>query len=363
MNSVHPGVEIILLCRERWGRNSHHMRALQYQGPNQIEWVTVEDVKLEAASDVIIRPTAVATCDLDWGIIRGQLPFPPPFILGHEFVGEIVETGADVSQFKIGDRVSVAFQPSCGHCQPCGHGHSASCRDVAPTSMFGVGAVSGDWGGAFADLIRVPFADNMLLKLPKDLPAEWFTSVTDNVADAYRAVVPFIKEGQPSRVLVLGNYDSLPLYAVAFARQLGAEKITFCTQSDKAADNARKFGAEIEKVTDWPARVSAHDISVCASLDPAALLAAVRSTAAQGNCTSVGVVVQDVPLPMGEMYMRGIHFHTGRVNGAAVHEEAVDWITSGLIRPFDVDTAVVPWDGVIDALLNRPAAKLVAVRD
>ena len=363
MNSIHPGVEIILLCHERWGRNSHHMRALQYQGPNQIEWVTVEDAKLEAASDVVIRPTAVASCDLDWGIVRGQVPFPPPFILGHEFVGEIVEAGAKVSQFKKGDRVSVAFQPSCGHCQPCGHGHSASCRDVAPTSMFGVGAVSGDWGGAFADLIRVPFADNMLLKLPKDLPAEWFTSVTDNVADAYRAVAPFIQKGGPSRVLVIGNHDSIPLYAVAFAKALSAEKITFCTQSEKAAVNAAQMGAAIDKVSDWPARVASHDVVVCASQEPAALVTALRSTAAQGHCTCVGILNGDVEFPIREMYMRGIHFHTGRVNGAAVHKEAVDWITSGLIRPFDVDTAVVPWDGVIDALLNRPAAKLVAVRD
>ncbi len=362
MRFVHRRVENILLLASRPRLMSWPMKALQYQGPNQIEWVDMEEARIEAASDVIIRPIAVATCDLDWGIIRGQLPFPAPFILGHEFVGDIVEAGADVSGFTVGDRVSVSFQPSCGHCQPCGHGHSAACREVAPTSMFGVGAVSGHWGGAFADLIRVPFADNMLVKLPTDLPPEWFTSVTDNVADAYRAVVPYLTEGQPSRVLIFGNHDSLPLYATLFAKRFGASKITYCTQSDKAADNARKLGAEVERVTDWPARMAAHDITVCASLDPAALIAAIRSTAAQGNCTSVGVIVEDVPVPMSEMYMRGIHFHTGRVNGAAVHREAVEWITSGLIRPFDVDTKVVSWDELVDALLHRPAAKLVAVR-
>lgn len=229
--------------------------------------------------------------------------------------------------------------------------------------MFGVGPISGDWGGAFADLIRVPYADNMLLKVPEGFPPEWFTSLSDNVADAYRAVGPFLKEGQPSRVLIFGNHDSLPLYATAFAKQLGASKITYCTQSDKAAENARKLGAGVEKVTDWPARVTSHDITVCGSHDPAALVAAIRSTAAQGNCTCVGIMHEDVAFPMREMYMRGIHFHTGRVNGAAVHEEAAGWITSGLFKPFDIDTKVVSWDEVTETLLNRPAAKIVAVRD
>ncbi len=353
----------ILLSAGACPPKSQGMRALQYQGPNQLEWIEVPAAQIEAPTDVVIRPIAVATCDLDWGIVRGQVPFPAPFILGHEFVGDIVETGADVRDFKVGQRVSVAFQPSCGHCGPCGTGASAACSDVPPTSMFGVGPISGDWGGAFADLIRVPYADNMLLKVPKGFPPEWFTSVSDNVADAYRAVGPFLKDGQPSRVLVVGNHDSLPLYAAAFAKQLGASKITYCTQSDKAAENARKLGAEVEKVTEWPARVASHDITVCGSHDPAALVTAIRSTAAQGNCTCVGIMNGDVEFPMREMYMRGIHFHTGRVNGAAVHEEAVGWITSGLFRPFDIDTKVVPWDEVTEALLNRPAAKLVAFRE
>lgn len=339
------------------------MKALQYQGPNQIEWVDIDDAKIEAPDDVVIRPIAVATCDLDWGIVRGQVPFPAPFILGHEFVGDIVETGSAVSRFQVGQRVSVAFQPSCGQCAPCHHGMSASCRDVPATSMFGVGPVSGDWGGAFADRIRVPYADNMLVRIPEGVPPTWFSSASDNVADAYRAVGPFIGEERPSRVLVIGNHDSIPLYAIAFAVKLGAEKVTFCTQSEKAAANAERLGSAVERVNDWPARVASHDIVVCASQDPAALLTAIRSTAAQGNCTCVGILTDDVAFPIREMYMRGVHFHTGRVNGAGVQAQMVDWITSGLINPLDVDTTIVPWEDIRATLLNRPAAKVIALRD
>jgi len=339
------------------------MRALQYQGPNTLEWVTVEDARIEVPDDVVIRPIAVASCDLDWGVVQGATPFPGPFILGHEFVGDIVEAGADVNRFAVGDRVSVAFQPSCGHCTPCGSGASAACREVFPTSMFGVGPISGNWGGALADLIRVPFADNMLVHVPTDMPPTWFTSASDNVADAHRAVAPFITPGRPSRVLIIGNHDSIPLYATAFAKHLGADKITYCTQSDDAAANAARLGAAIERVDEWPDRVSAHDITLCASTDPKALLTTIRSTAAQGNCTCAGILSGDVEFPIREMYMRGIHFHTGRVNGAAVHGEAIEWIKQGAIKPLEIDTKIVPWEDTIDALLNRPAAKLIAVRD
>ncbi len=363
MNLIHRYMKKILLFPTPGRIRSNGMKALEYQGPDQIKWVDVAAPEIEAPTDVIIRPIAVATCDLDWTIVKGETLFSPPFILGHEFVGDIVEAGSEVRTIEPGQRVSVAFQPSCGHCGPCGTGASSVCRDVPPTSMFGVGPVSGDWGGAFADLIRVPFADNMLRPIPDGFPPEWFTSVTDNVADAYRAVGPYIQAGRPSRVLVVGNNDSIPLYAVAFAKQLGAEKVTFCTQSAVAAKNAERLGASVELVDQWPARVSNHDITVCVSVDASALMTAIRSTAAEGNCTSCGIFGADVEFPIREMYMRGIHFHTGRVNGAAVHEEAVEWITSGLFKPFDVDTKVVSWDEVTETLLNRPAAKIVAVRD
>ncbi len=337
------------------------MKALEYVGPKNLAWIDVPQPQLTTPTDAIVRPLAVATCDLDWQIIAGKVPFPAPFLLGHEFVGELVEVGREVSRFRPGDLVTVAFQPSCGVCHSCGHGESAACGAVAPTSMFGVGSVSGNWGGAYAELICVPFADNMLAPAPTDLPIAALPSLNDNIADAHRCVAPYIRPALGSEVGIFGGYDSVPLYAAAFALALGAKKVTYCTTDERAADNAQRLGAQVSLVSAWPKRIASCDVTVCATQSTSALAAAIRSTRAGGHCTSAAIFMQDVPMPLREMYMRGVHFHTGRVNGAEVNRTAAQWLTSGLIDALQVDTKVVTFDELIPALLSRDTAKLVAV--
>ncbi|MFK7915711.1 MAG: zinc-binding dehydrogenase [Pseudomonadales bacterium] len=337
------------------------MKALQYQGPGAIAWIDVSAPVLQEPDDVIIKPLAIATCDLDWEIIAGRTPFPAPFLLGHEFVGEVMAAGAGVRTVKVGERVAVAFQPGCGHCNPCDAGVGSACKSVPPTSMFGVGAVSGDWGGAFAEAIRVPYADNMLVPLPDSGSATRFASASDNVADALRTVAGYVAPGRNDRVLILGGYDSIPLYAVACARTLGAGEVTFCTKDARAAANAAQLGASVQLLEQWPKRFAASEVTVCAVHNEQALLAAIRSTAAGGHCTSVSIFAEDVALPLREMYMRGIHFHTGRVESVRVLGSVLQWISSGDMDPLSVDTAVVPFAQLIPALLDRPAAKVIAV--
>lgn len=337
------------------------MQALQYVGPKNLAWIDVPKPLLTTQADALVRPLAVATCDLDWHIIAGKVPFPAPFLLGHEFVGEVVETGSEVARFKAGDLVTVAFQPSCGVCGACGFGESAACGAVAPTSMFGVGPVSGNWGGAYAEQVAVPFADNMLAPAPTDLPITALPSLNDNIADAHRCVAPYVRSALGSEVGIFGGYDSVPLYAAAFALALGAKKVVYCTTDERAADNARRLGAEVSLDSEWPKRIASCDVTVCAAQSTSALAAAIRSTRAGGHCTSAAIFMQDVAMPLREMYMRGVHFHTGRVNGAEANRTAAQWLTSGLIDPLQVDTKVVTFDELIPALLQRDTAKLVAV--
>ena len=339
------------------------MQALQYQGPYQLEWVETAPPVIQQEDDVIIRPNAVATCDLDWRIVSGQTPFPAPFILGHEFLGTIVETGRGVTRFQKGDRVSVAFQPSCGGCANCVNGASAGCSNVHPTSMFGVGKISGDWGGAFAERIRVPFAEQMLININPSLPMEWFPSASDNVADALRTVDGLLNQDHSQSVLIFGSYDSIPLYVVQIALQRGAQEVTYCTTHPRAAENARRLGANVEYVEAWPTRLKSHDITVCAIEHSEVLNAAIRSTRTNGHCTLVSIFAQDATLPLRDMYMRGIHFHTGRVNAVSEHQKVIDLISSRNIQPIAVDTKTVGFDQVISELLNRDTAKLIAVQD
>uniref|UniRef100_UPI0014839C56 alcohol dehydrogenase catalytic domain-containing protein n=1 Tax=Mycobacterium avium TaxID=1764 RepID=UPI0014839C56 len=81
-------------------------------------------------------------------------------------VAEVVDVGDEVSSVRVGDRVVVPFQISCGRCSACRRGHTGSCLSVPPASMYGFGISGGLWGGALADLMAVPFADAMLVALP-----------------------------------------------------------------------------------------------------------------------------------------------------------------------------------------------------
>ncbi len=98
------------------------MRELTYVGPGQVEWREAPAPRLEGDGQALVRPIAVATCDLDAVIVRGLAPFPPPFPLGHESVAQVVEIGDAVRSVRPGDRVVVPFQPACGACGFCRRG-------------------------------------------------------------------------------------------------------------------------------------------------------------------------------------------------------------------------------------------------
>ena len=137
-----------------------------------------------------MRPIAVATCDLDGAMIAGETPFPAPIALGHEGVAEVVEVGDGVRSISPGTLVSVPFQVSCGECEACRRGRTGNCRSVKGTAMYGFGAVGGDWGGFLSDLVRVPWADHMLVPLPQGLDPAAVASASDNIPDAWRTVGP-----------------------------------------------------------------------------------------------------------------------------------------------------------------------------
>src|SRR5580692_11271228 len=100
------------------------MLALTYTGPHALEWREMEQPRLDSDGAALVRPVAVATCDLDALIIDGSSPFPGPFPLGHECVAEVVELGDGVGSLERGQLVSVPFQISCGECGPCRRGRS-----------------------------------------------------------------------------------------------------------------------------------------------------------------------------------------------------------------------------------------------
>src|SRR5438552_13653713 len=113
------------------------MQQLTFTGPDALEWRDVDEPRLHSDRAALVRPLAVATCDLDALIVAGASPFPAPFAIGHECVAEVLDVGDAVTSLEPGELVSVPFQISCGECASCRRGRSANCSTVAFTSTYG----------------------------------------------------------------------------------------------------------------------------------------------------------------------------------------------------------------------------------
>jgi threonine dehydrogenase-like Zn-dependent dehydrogenase len=337
------------------------VRSLVLTSERRVEWEDAADPRLEGPGEAIVRPLAVALCDLDRPIITGQAPVPPPVAIGHECVAEVVEVGEGVSSLAAGEKVVVPFQISCGACDRCRAGLTGDCRAVKPGSMYGFGAFGGDWGGLLSDLARVPFADAMLVPLPDGVAPATLASASDNLPDAWRTVAGPLEERPGADVLIIGGgAPSIGLYAVDFARALGAGDVAYVdTDADRLA-LAAELGAEAIEGLDRKYR--RRQITVNATASHEGLHAALRSTARGGVCTSVGIYYEELtPVPLLEMYTAGVRFVTGRVAARPVIPAILDLVAAGEVHPEKVTSNVAAWEDAPDAV-GAEETKLVIER-
>jgi threonine dehydrogenase-like Zn-dependent dehydrogenase len=339
------------------------MRQLTFIDAGTLEWQDVPAPVIDNPGEAIVRPFAAATCDLDIALIRGRTPFTGPFAFGHEFVATVTEIGPAVRTVRPGDVVVVPFQISCGDCAACMRGHTASCSGVEPRrSMYGLGAIVGkDWGGAMSDLVRVPHADAMLVPLPANIDPIAVASCSDNLPDAWRTVAPPLEAFPGASVLIVGGgAPSIALYAVAIARALGSE-VHYIDNSETRLAIAHDLGATVIEGPP-PRKHGRHPVTVDASASVEGLQCAIRSTAGDGVCTSVGIYyVPEVGLPLLEMYTNNITFITGRVSARPAIPRVLELVATAGLHPERVTTSVVAWDEAVSAL-TQPFTKLVLQR-
>jgi alcohol dehydrogenase len=338
------------------------VRALTRLERGRLVWVETPAPKLASAAEAIVRPLAVALCDIDRPMVDGRFPVAGPIPLGHEFVAEVTEVGDAVRTVRPGDRVCVPFQICCGRCDRCAAGLTAHCRAVPPSSQYGFGGLGGDVGGAFSDAVRVPFADGMLVHVPAGVPLEACACASDNLCDGWRAVVPELARRPGADVLVLGGIGSVPLYAVAFARASGAGRLDYLDVDPTRLAVAERLGAR-PLDGPLPARAGEYDLVVDGTLlDPAGLSCALRSLRPNGLCVGVTIYVQDPHIPYFELYSKGARFETSRVQARAVMPEALAAVQAGRVDPRVVTQAVLPWDAAPEAL-RGDVLKPVFLRD
>jgi alcohol dehydrogenase len=339
------------------------VRSLWFLESGKLEWRDADEPTLRGPGEAIVRPTAVAACDLDRAVVAGLAPIPGPFAIGHEFAGEVVDVGDGVTSFAPGDRVAVSFQIYCGECDRCARGLTANCQGegVPYRAMYGFGALGGhEWGGAFSDLVRVPFAERMLFRVPEGVEPATLATASDNITDGWRTVAPALEGAHAgAEVLVVGGWAaSIPLYAVDVARALGAARVVYVDADASRRAAAEAYGAET--IAELPERkVGRFGVTVDASGMPEGLAVALRSTEPGGVCTSIGIYYAPVPVPLLEMYDNGITFVIGRPHVGPMLPRVIDLVASGRIDPDRIRTTV-SWDQVAEALIDPPT-KLVAI--
>ncbi len=340
------------------------MQSLQLVGPGQTRWVDAPEPTIDDDEQAIVEPLAVATCDLDVGVLRGVFPAPgAPYPLGHESIGRVVEVGDAVTTIEPGDRVVIPFQISCGRCEPCLAGRTGNCRAHPPMSTYGLGDMGGkQWGGHLADRIAVPHAEAMLVPVPPAVTSIAAASCSDNIADAWRTVGPHLAAQPGADVLVVGGDggpNSIGLYAAGLAVHLGAGRVVYVDVDADRGERAARLGAEVEHGATGK-RVGSFPITVDASGSEVGLHTALHSTAADGVCTSPSVYLGDVAMPLLAMYSRCCTFHTGRAHARPAIPEILTAIEAGF-DPEIVTTDVVPWEAATDALAD-PTMKMIIHR-
>jgi threonine dehydrogenase-like Zn-dependent dehydrogenase len=339
------------------------MLQLTYTAPRELQWREAPAPELDSDDAALVRPVAVATCDLDALIIEGGSPFAPPFAVGHECVAEVVDVGDRVSGLEAGQLVSVPFQISCGSCAKCRAGRSSNCSEVPFMSTYGFGPAVERWGGFLSDLVCVPYAQNMLVPVPEGLEPAAVASASDNIADAWRTVAPHLEREPGAEVLVVGGAGagSIGLYAAGIARALGSEWVLYVDPDEGRRATAETLGAQT--MAELSKRLGPFPITVDASSDPEGLALALRSTAPDGVCTSCAIYFGEQPsLPLLEMYSKGITFHTGRANAREAMPHVLELAHSGALHPEKVTSRVVDWSDAPAALAEVGWTKLVIER-
>ena len=336
------------------------MRALVVRPGGRVGFVAVPEPPAPAPRAAVVRPLAMATCDMDRPLALGRTSFPLPLQLGHECVAEVVAVGAEVATVGPGDRVVVPFQISCGTCAACHAGLTGNCGSVPPISMYGFGVAGGHWGGVFSERLTVPFADAMLVGLPDGVDPVAAASVADTVCDGYRHIAPHLPavlaRDPDAEVLIVAGLGrrpvfspSSPLYAGQVARALGARRVTVVDRRPGVRAHAERLGLAAIPPGELRGRPGAP-LTLDMSASSRGLWTALAHTAPDGVCSCAGVLHRGVRIPAGLMFARNATLHLGRAHTRTVIPAVLELMAGGALRPQDVTTTVASWEDAPAAL-------------
>jgi threonine dehydrogenase-like Zn-dependent dehydrogenase len=231
------------------------MKALCWHGKQDVRYDTVPDPEIEDPRDAVIRMTSCAICGSDLHLFDGFMPgMKSGDVLGHEFMGEVVEVGASVSRLKVGDRVVVPFTICCGECDQCRRGNFSVCersnrnRQLADkvfghttAGLFGYTHLTGGYAGGQAEYVRVPYADVAPVKVPDGLTDEQVLFLGDIFPTGWQAAVQC--DIEPTDTVAIWGAGPVAQFAIRSAILLGARQVICIDNLEDRLSMARAAGA------------------------------------------------------------------------------------------------------------------------
>jgi threonine dehydrogenase-like Zn-dependent dehydrogenase len=213
------------------------VKATCWTGHDSVEVERVPEPKILNARDAIVRVTSAAICGSDLHLLQGYIPtMEKGDILGHEFMGEVVQVGPEVPNLNVGDRVVVPFPIACGNCYSCRHGLYSVCEDSnpnaglaekfmghSPAGIYGYSHMLGGFAGGQAEYVRVPFADVGPIRIEEDLPDEKVLFLSDVLPTGYMGAE--MCDIQPGDTVAVWGTGSVGQFAIVSAYLLGADRV------------------------------------------------------------------------------------------------------------------------------------------
>jgi len=231
------------------------MKALCWHGKKDIRYDTVPDPRIEEPRDAIIKVSSCAICGSDLHLFDGfMMGMKHGDIVGHEFMGEVVEVGRDNRKLKVGDRVVVPFTICCGECEQCRRGNFSVCertnrnKEIADklfghttAGLFGYTHLTGGYAGGQAEYVRVPYADVAPVRIPDGLTDEQVLFLGDIFPTGWQAAVQC--DIQPSDTVAIWGAGPVGQFAIRSAVLLGAKQVVCIDHVPERLSMAKAGGA------------------------------------------------------------------------------------------------------------------------
>ena len=240
------------------------MKALCWFGKKDVRVETVPDPQILNPRDAIVRITRTAICGSDLHLYDGYIPtLEQGDILGHEFMGEVVEVGREVKKLKVGDKVVVPFTICCGQCYFCKNELWSACDNTNPNAhvlealnghnaagLFGYSHMYGGYAGGQAQYVRVPMADVGPIQVPDDIPDEKVLFLSDIFPTGYQAAEAC--DIKPGQVVAVWGCGPVGQFAIRSAFMLGAGRVIAIDRFPERLQLAARANAEVINYEETP---------------------------------------------------------------------------------------------------------------